>query len=86
MAANLLRFRFIDVFILVLGFPFRVMFVVRHLFPEIRDEVPENFSERLKFFNPPSPRLPSSRKAPAGQDGEAGHGLPGLNGFGTGTH
>ena len=26
-AANLLRFRFIDVFILIFGFPFRVMFV-----------------------------------------------------------
>jgi len=26
------------------------MFVIRHLFPEIRDEVPENFSERLNFF------------------------------------
>jgi len=25
------------------GFPFRVMFVIRHLFPEIRDEVPEKF-------------------------------------------
>jgi hypothetical protein len=28
---------------LVFGFPFRVMFVIRHLFPEIRDEVPEIF-------------------------------------------
>jgi hypothetical protein len=26
------------------------MFVVRHLFPEIRDEVPENFSRGLIFW------------------------------------
>jgi hypothetical protein len=26
------------------------MFVIRHLFPEIRDEVPEKFSKRLNFF------------------------------------
>src|SRR5207249_2609706 len=30
----------------VFGCPFRVMFVIRHLFPEIRDEVPENFRNR----------------------------------------
>jgi hypothetical protein len=39
-------------------FPFRVMFVICHLFPEIRDEVPENVSERLNFLtanHPPSP-------------------------------
>ena len=36
---------FIDVFHLNSGFPFRVIFVLRHLFPEIRDEVPENFRE-----------------------------------------
>src|SRR4029077_1753642 len=41
---------FIAVFHLVFGFPFRVMFVVRHLFPEIRDEVPENFSRGLNFL------------------------------------
>jgi hypothetical protein len=41
--ANFLTFRFMDVFLFVFGFPFRVMFVVRHLFPEIGDEVPENF-------------------------------------------
>jgi hypothetical protein len=39
---------FIGVFIVL--FPFRVVFVIRHLFPEIRDEVPENVSKRLKFF------------------------------------
>jgi hypothetical protein len=33
------------------GFPFRVMFVIRHLFPEIREEVPENVSRRLNFFD-----------------------------------
>jgi hypothetical protein len=40
---------FIDVFLFVFGFPFRVMFVIRHLFPEIRDEVPENFSKGRNF-------------------------------------
>jgi hypothetical protein len=49
-AANFLTFRFIDVFLLVFGFPFRVMFVIRHQFPEIRDEVPENFSRGLNFL------------------------------------
>src|SRR4029077_2547220 len=38
---------FIDVFLLVFGC--WAMFVVRHLFPETRDEVPENFSRGLKF-------------------------------------
>ena len=32
---------FIGVFIFL--FSFRVVFVIRHLFPQIRDEVPENF-------------------------------------------
>ena len=32
---------FMDVFLLVLVV--RIMFVIRHLFPEIRDEVPEKF-------------------------------------------
>ena len=48
-AANFLTFRFIDVFLLVFGFPFRVMFVIRHLFPEIRDEVPENFKATADY-------------------------------------
>jgi hypothetical protein len=38
---------FIGVFIVL--FSFRVVFVIRHLFPEIRDEVPENFQE-TEFF------------------------------------
>jgi hypothetical protein len=42
-AANFLTFGFIDVFLLIFGFPFRAMFIVRHLFPEIPDEVPEKF-------------------------------------------
>src|SRR3954462_3199185 len=37
-------------FPLYFGFPFRVMFVVRHLFPEIQDEVPENFLKGLNFL------------------------------------
>jgi len=39
------RMFFIVVFLCIFdfGFPFRVIFVIRHLFPEIRDEVPEKF-------------------------------------------
>jgi hypothetical protein len=39
-----------DVFLFFFGFPFRVMFVVRHLFPEIRAEVPGNFLRGLNFY------------------------------------
>ena len=42
-AANFLRFRFIDVFHLVPGFPFRGSVCLRYPVPEIGDEVPENF-------------------------------------------
>src|SRR3954465_5796716 len=37
-------------FPLYFGFPFRVMFVICHLFPEIREEVPENFQEDWDFL------------------------------------
>jgi hypothetical protein len=47
------------------GCPFRVMSVIRYRFTEIRDEVPENFSERLIFLA----RLRQGC-------GEAGRGLP----------
>jgi hypothetical protein len=30
-------------------FPFREMFVICHLFPEIRDEVPENFEATADY-------------------------------------
>ena len=64
------RFGFIDVFTFgSFGFPFRVMFVVRHLFPEIRDEVPENF-QRTEFLI----RLRQGSVA----RGETGRGLPAL--------
>ena len=40
---------FIDGYLLVFGY--WAMFVICHLFPEIRDEVPENFHED-RIFNP----------------------------------
>jgi hypothetical protein len=53
---DMLRTCFIVVFLCICGFSFRVMFVICHLFPEIRGEVRENVLNRLNFFNPPSPR------------------------------
>jgi len=40
---------FMGVLVPLFGFWF-VMFVVRHLFPEIRDEVPEKLSRRPNFL------------------------------------
>jgi hypothetical protein len=42
----------ISVFISVIAFRLVLVvgFAIRYLFPEIRDGVPENFSERLKFL------------------------------------
>jgi hypothetical protein len=68
---------FIDIFLCIFGFCVW-MFAIRYLFPEIRDEVPENVSKRLNFKSVLGMRLPPSRKAPAGQDGETGRGLPAL--------
>ena len=42
---ELLCWFFIDGYLLVFGY--WAMFVICHLFPEIRDEVPENFSRGL---------------------------------------
>jgi hypothetical protein len=42
---------FISIIAFYLGCPSGGCFAIRHLFPEIRDEVPENFSKRLNFVN-----------------------------------
>jgi hypothetical protein len=41
---------FMSIIAFYLGCPLRELFAIRYRFPEIRDEVPENFKKRLKFL------------------------------------